>query len=113
MHQRVREDNNITGDEIISVVSLANLQRDGNFPNDFYKFPIQIFLDINNDGLDILYLKEAPYEAVNNFNPEQMTRIDFAMRPMIGSIQKIGLIGRGSEMQVLIWPLAFYGDVPK
>jgi len=115
MHLRVRENNIITEDDIVSVVSLANLQRDGNILNDFYKFPIQIFLEIDNQGLDILYLREAPNNAVQalDIKPDQMIPIDYAIRKRLDNIQKIGLIGYGSKTQVLIWPLAFYGNIPE
>lgn len=36
------------------------LEKFGNFPNQSVGFPIQFFIEINNQGLDVLYLKDGP-----------------------------------------------------
>jgi len=116
MNLRVLENGSITDDNVISVVGLANLQRDGSFLSEYYKFPIQVFLEINNQGFDTLYLQEQepPYQAVQAFDiqPSQMLRIDHALRPTMDNIQKIGLTGRGGGTRVLIWPIAFFSITP-
>ena len=108
LYLRIRENNNIFYDDLVQAVSLANLQTDGNFPRIYNKFPIQIFLEIDNQGLDILYLQDAPHDFVENSNLKPGRRIDDAVRLTLGNIQKIGLIGYGGETTVLIWPLVFF-----
>jgi hypothetical protein len=109
MYLRIRENNLVIIDEIISVVSLESLQVDGTSFRTYYKFPIQVLLEIDNQGLDILYLREAPYVAVKDFDLTQMVQIKNSALPTLGRIQKIGLIGRGGLTNVFIWPLVFLG----
>jgi len=111
MHLRVREDEEIIGDDVVSVLDVEKLQRDGNSPYSYYyKFPIQIFLEFDNWGLDILYLQEGPYRDVHasEIQPGQMTRIDSSIRPSFKNLQMVGLVGNGYETEVLIWPLTFF-----
>jgi serine/threonine protein kinase len=74
------------------------------------EFSIQVFLEINNQGFDILYLQEGPRNAVGatGINPGLMTRVDGAVRPTFDDIQGVGLIGRSGQTEVLIWPLVFF-----
>jgi hypothetical protein len=70
-----------------------------------------IFLEINNQGLDIVYLGPGPGAIPSkpeDINPNQLTRIDEAVRPTLDKIQKIGLVGRGVNSQIILWPLTFY-----
>lgn len=63
-------------------------------------FPIQIYLEVDNHGLDILYLREGSgptsldYQALD---PNQMIRIDSAVRTSVGNTKSFGLIGYGRE----------------
>ncbi|HKY55888.1 MAG TPA: hypothetical protein VJM08_16345, partial [Anaerolineales bacterium] len=101
----------ITFDEIVSIVDQENLKVEEIYPRLYANFPIQIFLEINNNGLDILYLQEGPFQLpveVNELNPSQMVRMDSIVRPTFGEISKFGLIGYGGETQTLIWPLVFF-----
>ena len=113
MRLRILEDEKIIEDNLVSIVGLSNFQRDGEPPNDYYKFPLQMFLEIDNQGMDILYLREQlpPYQPVqaSDIRQNQMVRIDYALRPTLGSVQEIGLVGRGGHTEVIIWPLAFFG----
>jgi serine/threonine protein kinase len=110
LHLRVRENNVITDDDVVPIISLVNFRHGGIFPRIYNQFPIQTFLEIDNQGFDIVYLRESPFEAVQaiEIQPNQMTRIDYAVRETLGNLQKIGLLGRGGETRVLIWPLIFY-----
>lgn len=108
LHLRVRENDNIRQDYNDMVSSLTVLERDGNFLGYYFKFPIQMFLEINNQGLDILYLQKATSGPVTEVDPKQMIRINDSIRPTLNNLQKIGLIGRGRDTQVRIWPLAFF-----
>jgi serine/threonine protein kinase len=114
MHLRVREDDNIIYDDIVFIVNEENLKIHGEFPHLFAIFPIQVFMEVNNQGQDIIYLKEGPPQenvSVNELLPEnQMIIIDKATLPTIGAIKKAGLIGYGGETQALIWPLVFFGE---
>ena len=113
MHLRVREGNEITPDEVVLIVNEENLKIKGSFPRLYSEFPIQIFFEINNEGLDIIYLRQGPVQkaiTAEEMNPNQMTRIDGAVRLTLGNIQRIGLIGYGGETQTVIWPLVFFGE---
>lgn|GEM_PF-2369532 len=112
MHIKIREGSEITLDEIVSIVNIGSLKIRGAFPRFFSEFPLQIFLELDNNGVDIFYLKQGRAQAVaaESLEPGQMIRIDNAARPTINGIQKIGLIGYGGETKAIIWPLAFFGE---
>jgi serine/threonine protein kinase len=112
MHLKVREGSETTLDEIVSIVNIGSLKIRGQFPRLFSEFPLQIFLDLDNDGVDIIYLKQGSAQAVDaeSLDPGQMIRIDNAVRPTINDIQKIGLIGYGGETKTIIWPFVFFGE---
>jgi serine/threonine protein kinase len=112
MHLRVRENGESILDEVVSIVNIGILKIRGDFPRFYSEFPLQIFLERDNSGWDVIYLKQGPIqEAVNAaaLDPIQMIRIDNAARPKMEDIQKIGLIGYGGETQTVIWPLVFFG----
>lgn len=78
-----------------------------------YKFSIRIFFQTDDQGLDILYLQKGKLgepAQVEDIDPIQMTRIDEAMLKTLGTIQKIGLVGRGGKTETLIWPLVLLGQ---
>ena len=106
LHLKVRENGKVIDDNSELVVS--TIQTDGAFPRTYHKFFIQIFLELNNNGVDALYLLQGPDKAVtaDSLTPTKM--ILKSTLPTVGDIQKIGLVGYGGETQVLIWPLAFY-----
>ena len=111
MRLRVREGNDITFDDIISIVDPGFLKIRGSFPRFYAEFPIQIFFEVNNSGLDIIYLKQGAIQQavpIDALDPNQMIIIHGAVRPELGSIQKIGLIGYGGETQTVIWPLVLF-----
>jgi hypothetical protein len=113
MRLRVREGSEITFDEIVSIVDPGILKIKGSFPRKYAEFPIQVFLEISNNGLAIVYLKQGPVQQAvqpGALDPNQMIMIPGAIRPGLGSIQKIGLIGYGGETQTVIWPLVFFGN---
>ncbi len=107
LHLKVRENGTVIEDNRELVVS--TIQTDGAFPRTYNKFFIQIFLELNNNGIDALYLLQGADKAVtaDRLNPTSM--LLKSILPTIGDLQKIGLVGYGGETQVLIWPLAFYG----
>ena len=110
---RIRENRTITYNESVSIVNEDNLNIEEIYPRFYAAFPLQLFFEINNNGLDIIYLKQGPLlEAVvaEDMNPSQMVRIDEAVRSTLGDIQKIGLVGYGGETQTVIWPLVFFGE---
>lgn len=112
MHLRLRENNRTTYDDIVMIVKKENLKIDEIYPRLYANFPIQIFFEINNNGLDILYLQEGPFQLpaeANDMNPSQMVRIDSVVRPTLGNVSRFGLIGYGGETQTVIWPLVFFG----
>jgi len=83
---------------------------DDSFPRLYYQFSLLSFIEINNDGLDILYLDEAkPQEPVssNNIDPNSLIRIDNAVRPTLGNIKAFGLVGYGGELKTAFLPLVF------
>lgn len=111
MYLRLRENDQIVSDYAILIVNDLKVER--LFPREYAEFPIQILVEINNQGLDIVYLREGPYQnpvKVSDINPHQMTVIDGAVRPTLGNIKSTGLIGYGGESQVIVWPLAFLSD---
>lgn len=112
MHLRIREGNTITHDEVKVVAN--NLKILGEYPRYYAEFSIQMFLEIDNQGMDIIYLRGGPLTQAPGTKEELIpiveTRIDSAARPTLGNAQKIGLIGYGGETGVLIWPLAFFGE---
>ena len=113
MHLRVRENNHITYDEIVSIITNENLKIEEIYPRLYANFPLQIFFEINNNGLDSLYLQEGPFQLpveANELNPSQMVRMDSIVRPTVGDISKFGVIGYGGETQTVIWPLVFFGE---
>jgi hypothetical protein len=71
------------------------------------RFELSIFLEINNQGFDIIYLSEGSLEKPMNtdIDPGQMIRMDNVILPTLGDLQKIGLLGRGGKTETLIWPL--------
>lgn len=113
MHVRIRENSTITYDEIVSVVNNENLKLKAVYPRLYAEFPIQIFFEVNNNGLDILYLQEAPFQLpaeAKDMNPSQMERMDSATQPTFRAVSRLGLIGYGGETQTVIWPLVFFGN---
>lgn len=105
LHLRIRENAQVVYDERRMVV---NVQANGDIYN---QFRIQIFLEMDNNGSAIIYLSEATSDPakVQDINPNQMIRIDAAVRPKMGALHGFGLIGRGGSTQVLIWPLGLLG----
>ena len=113
MHVRVRENNEVVEDSPILVVNDNIMKIKGTFPRYYAEFPLQIFLEINNQGLDIIYLQEGPGQlpvTAPDIVPEQMIRIDNAIFSTVGADQSIGIIGYGGETQAIIWPFIFYGE---
>ncbi len=108
LHLWVREENNLLEDYYDEVREITILERNGTPLNYYYKFPIQIFLEIDNQGMDLLYLQKAPETEVKEINPGNMRLIAGAVRPTLGDVQKIGLVGRGGEQLVRIWPLVLF-----
>ncbi len=115
MHLRIREDTNIVYDEIILVVSPLNLQSADTLPI-AYKFPVQIFFEINNQGLDILYLLDGRLDKpidIKQFSPNQMIVLDKTILSTLGDSQKVGLIGYGGPTETEIWPLVLLKEEEK
>jgi hypothetical protein len=112
MHLHIRENGEITFNEIILIVNEDNLKIKGTFPRLYAEFPIKIFFEIDNNGLDIIYLQQGLVQQAANaeeLDPTQMLPIiNNTIRPTLGEIEAIGLIGYGGETQTIIWPLAFY-----
>jgi len=87
----------------------------GDYPGQSAVFPIQFFLEVNNIGFDIFYIKEGksqiPLDA-SSLPIVQWRRIDQAILPTLGdgTVTKLGLIGYGGQTQVAIWPLAIFGE---
>lgn len=110
MHLRVRENNIITNDSIILIVNPNNLKFTDAFPRIYSEFPIQFFLEINNQGLDILYLREGSSQLTvraEDINPNNMVLMGNSVRPTLTNVYKIGLIGYGGETQALLLPVTF------
>lgn len=108
---RVRDKNQTTDYEQL----IADLTVDrSSYLHPFYQFSLEIFLEINNHGLDMIYLRDGalqvPVVNVEALEPLNMKLIDQAALPTLSHIQKIGLIGYGGETQVALWPLVFYGQ---
>jgi serine/threonine protein kinase len=106
LHLKIRENGKTIYDNNELVVS--TIQTDGAFPRVYNKFPIQIFLELNNNGMDVLYLLQGTDKAATTDSLIPTKMILKSTLPTVGSVQKIGLVGYGGETQVLIWPLAFY-----
>ena len=113
IHLRVRENNEVTTDSILLIVNPDNLKIVDVLPRSYAEFPVQLYLEIDSQGADIIYIKEGPIgEAVDiaSLDSNQMVQVDTAIRPTLGDIRKIGLIGYGGEIQTVIWPLVFFGE---
>ena len=111
---RIQETGQEPVDQAVVVLNEGRLEKFGNFPNQAVSFHIQLFLEINNQGLDVLYLKERPKSLspldASTLSTTQMIAIDQVTRSTLGDIVKIGLVGYGGDTQVVIWPLAIFGD---
>lgn len=113
MRLRVRDGEETVFDDIVLVINEGFLKIEGDYPRRYAIFPIQMFLEIDNQGLAIIYLRQGPVQEsaeLQDMDPSQMIIIDRAVLPSINTFQKIGLVGYGGETQTIIWPLAFYGD---
>lgn len=111
MYLRIREDGSEKLNTPILVVSADNLKFGGEFPRKYSRFPIQVFLEIDNNGMDVIYLLESSFDALdtNMIDPAApMIRIDSSILPTIGDAQNIGLVGRGGKTETLIWPLILF-----
>lgn len=106
LHLQVREKNVVIYDNSELVVS--SIQTGGVFPRPYNKFFIQIFLEIDNNGLDAIYLLQGSGSAVEADSLDPTKMFLKSTLPTFGNIQKLGLVGYGGETQVLIWPLAFF-----
>ncbi len=116
LYLRIRDGNNNPEDYPILVVSSTNLHFGGEYPRVFGQFPIQIFLEIDNNGFDVIYLLEGSFQnpvRVEAIDLGQMIPVNLAKLPTLGDIQRIGLLGRGGKTETLIWPLVFLEDVSK
>ena len=112
IHLRVRSDGEIISDNVVLVINENILKINGTYPRLYAIFPIQFFLEMDNQGMDIIYLKEGPVqESVQQETlvPGQMIIIHNAVLPALDTVQKFGLIGYGGETQTIIWPLIVYG----
>jgi hypothetical protein len=115
MHLLIHENDTVIDNSIL-IVNAKNLRVKDVFPRLYATFPIQIFLEINNQGLDILYLREGPGQKVvdsKTLDSQQMIRIDGAVLKTLGEIKSYGLIGYGGEIRTIIWPIVFFGEYHK
>jgi len=86
-----------------------------NYPYDYYQYSVVMFLEINNQDLDLIYLSPNPdNRSMTTEELELATKkvIDGAVRKSLGSlddITKFGLIAHGRDVQALFWPLVFSG----
>jgi len=114
VHWSVREGKTLVADKTILLINPKNLKITDGFPRLYASFPIQIFLEVNNQGLDILYLGEGPgQKAVDPQEAlisQQMRRVDNATLETVGEIKSFGLIGYGGEIRTIIWPIVFFGE---
>ena len=106
LHLKVRENDVVIYDN--SELVVGSIQSGGGYPRPFNKFFIQIFLEINNNGMDALYLLEGSGNPVKADSLDPTKMILKSTLPTLGHIQEIGFVGYGGETQVLIWPLAFF-----
>jgi tRNA A-37 threonylcarbamoyl transferase component Bud32 len=106
LHLRIRENGTVIYDNSELVVS--TIQTDGAFPRTYNKLFIQVFLELNNNGTDTIYLLQGSGKAVDASSLDPAKMILKSTLPASDNVQKIGLVGYGGETQVLIWPLAFY-----
>jgi hypothetical protein len=111
MYLRVRENGDIISNDVVVVIN-SNILKIDDFSSPYFhfaKFPIQFFLEINNQGFDILRLKEgSSKKAVTTLELDSNQMQLFNELPALGEVQQIGLIGYGGDTQTLIWPLAFF-----
>ena len=115
MYLRVRDGDTVKN-HLVLVVSSNILESEGKFPRPFYKFPLRMFLQIDNNGSDILYLFAEPVQEsvkVEDIDPSLMIPIEDAKLPTLGDIQDAGLIGYGGKTEVLIWPLVFLENMSR
>ena len=113
MHLRIRENGDILFDEIVLVVNEETMGVKGEFPRLYAEFPLQVFFEVNNKGVDVIYLQQGPGQRaikIDELNPNQMILIPNALLPTVSNIQDIGLIGYGGQTDLLFWPLVFFGD---
>jgi hypothetical protein len=109
MYLRVRDNSKTT--EYEQLIDHLKVDRPS-YLRTYYQLSLQIFLEIDNEDLDVIYLREGALQVpveVTALDPGNMKLIDPAVLPTMSNITKIGLIGHGGEMQVAIWPLAFMG----
>jgi len=115
MYLRVRDGNTIK-DHLVLVVSSNVLGYEERFPRSFYKFPLRMFLQIDNNGSDMLYLFAEPVQKsvkAKDLDPSLMIPIEDAKLSTLGDIQNVGLVGHGGKTEVLIWPLVFLENVSR
>lgn len=115
MHLTVRENNRPILDEIITIIDDRNLNFIPNtYPRKLARFPIKIFFELDNQGLDILYLKQGrplePSEIIDLDPIIMLPPINNAIFQSFSQLQEIGLVGYGGEIQTVIWPLVFLGE---
>ncbi len=81
------------------------------YPYDFYQYSIVMFLELDNQGLDMIYLSPGSNKAITSAELELASRksIDRAARPSLSDVTKFGLISHGRDVQALLWPLVFSG----
>lgn len=110
MYLRIREDGIEILNNPILVVSAENFKFGGEFPRKYIRFPIQVFLEIDNNDVDMIYLLESAFGEldINSIDPAKMIPIYSSVLPTIGDAQNIGLIGRGGKTETLIWPLILF-----
>lgn len=85
---------------------------EGQFPSKYYQYSVKLFLELDNQGSDIIYLSPASeFQPLNadEVNPDPVFKINGAVLPTLKNVQKIGLIGRGKDIQIILWPLIFFG----
>ena len=117
MFLRIRDGNSGPKDyPLIDIVNPVNIKLDIGHPRTTSSFRFMLFLDLNNQSSDIIYLLEGPLdESVNveDIDPGRMFRIEDAILPTLGDIQKIGLVGRGGKTETLIRPLSLLERITK
>ncbi|HNO30242.1 MAG TPA: hypothetical protein PKI78_00555, partial [Anaerolineales bacterium] len=103
---RVRDGASVTDNPIL-VISAGNLKFGGDYPRPYTAFPVKMFLEVNNDGQDIIYLLDGSFQKLEDaqLDPAQMIRIDNAILPSLGDVQKIGILGYGGKTEAIVWPL--------
>lgn len=104
---RIRDQSEVTDYELLTTGNLKSINA---FPRLYYQYAFILFLEINNDGLDILYMQDGPLQeslSIDQFAPNELIRANNATRPAMTDIFSYGLIGYGGEIQSVIWPLVF------